>query len=208
MDLKQITPLILTFNEAPNIARTLRKLEWAHEVVVVDSLSTDATQTLVRGFSNTRLVERPFDNHTAQWNFGIEQISTSFVLALDADYVFSTELLDEIRALVPNDVAAWFAPFRYCIEGHPLRAALYPKRAVLFRRESCHYEPDGHTQLLKINGPTAELLGFIDHDDRKPLSRWLVSQQKYAALEVTKLLHAPRPPKCLTDSGMLYRSGS
>ena len=37
----EITPLILTFNEAPNLRRTLEQLAWAKEIVVVDSFSTD-----------------------------------------------------------------------------------------------------------------------------------------------------------------------
>ena len=28
----QITPLILTFNEAPNLRRTLEKLKWARKI--------------------------------------------------------------------------------------------------------------------------------------------------------------------------------
>jgi glycosyltransferase involved in cell wall biosynthesis len=44
--LNQITPLILTFNEAPNIARTLSKLAWARDVVIVDSHSTDGTREI------------------------------------------------------------------------------------------------------------------------------------------------------------------
>ena len=39
----RITPVILTFNESPNIARTLGKLAWAGDVIVVDSHSDDDT---------------------------------------------------------------------------------------------------------------------------------------------------------------------
>ncbi|MFN5855908.1 MAG: glycosyltransferase, partial [Pseudanabaenaceae cyanobacterium] len=41
--IEQIQPLILTYNEAPNIARTLAKLSWAKRIVVIDSFSTDET---------------------------------------------------------------------------------------------------------------------------------------------------------------------
>lgn len=188
----KITPLILTYNEAPNLRRTLEQLFWAQDIVVLDSFSTDETVAIARSFPNVRLVQRPFDNHTDQWNFGVASVRTRFVLALDADYVLTPELGQEMQNLsLEGGVVAWFARFRYCINGRPLRAALYPRRAVLFDREFCHYEQDGHTQSLKINGPAAELSGYIDHDDRKPLTRWLVSQQRYAALEVTKLLHTP-----------------
>jgi hypothetical protein len=47
--------------------------------------------------------------------------------------------------------------------------------------------PDGHTQILSIPGSTAHLKTRIDHDDRKPLTRWFSSQDKYAKLEANKL---------------------
>src|SRR5690606_27984135 len=40
---------------------------------------------------------------------------------------------------------------------------------------------------------------FIDHDDRKPLSRWLASQDKYMVLEVQKLLNTPMHQLSRTD---------
>ena len=67
----EITALILTFNEAPNIARTLQKLVWVRQVIVLDSFSTDETEKIARGFANVTFIQRQFDNHTAQWNFGL-----------------------------------------------------------------------------------------------------------------------------------------
>ena len=48
--LDQITPLILTYNEAPNIGRTLEQLTWARDIVVVDSFSTDDTVEIASSF--------------------------------------------------------------------------------------------------------------------------------------------------------------
>ncbi|MFM6156121.1 MAG: glycosyltransferase, partial [Sphaerospermopsis kisseleviana] len=45
--LEQITPLILTYNEAPNIDRTLEKLTWAQTIIVIDSYSTDQTLEII-----------------------------------------------------------------------------------------------------------------------------------------------------------------
>jgi hypothetical protein len=84
-----------------------------------------------------------------------------------------------------------YAGFRYCILGKPLRASLYPPRAVLFRRDRCRYEADGHTQRLIVRGRSASMTAKIDHDDRKPLDRWLASQNEYARLEADKLLSQP-----------------
>ena len=187
----ELTALVLTYNEAPNLRRTLEQLAWLREVVVMDCFSTDETEAIAKSFPNVRFIQRAFDNHTAQWNFGVDNCATPWVLALDADYVLSDELGCELQSLAPaNDTTACFARFKFCIHGHPLRASLYPPRAVLFRRDRCRYEPDGHTQLLRISGPTAELTGVILHDDRKPLSRWLWAQSRYTDLEVEKLTAA------------------
>src|ERR1044072_4263961 len=101
--LDQITRLILTYNEAPNIARALGRLSWAREVVVVDSYSADETVEIAKSFPNVRLVQRAFDSHRNQWEFGLKEtdISTPWVLALDADYVVTDELIEELRRLQP-----------------------------------------------------------------------------------------------------------
>lgn len=192
MNLAEITPIVLTFDEEANIARCLEKLTWAAEVLVLDSFSTDRTATIAGGFSNVRFEKRAFDDHTTQWNHALSLCKTPWVLSLDADYVVEKELTDEIRALRPTDeVVAYFARFRYCIMGRPLRASLYPPRALLFRRGSCSYIEDGHTQLLSVHGSSGEFSTEVLHDDRKSLGRWLQSQFKYAELEATHLLRSP-----------------
>ena len=187
-----ITVLVLTFNEAPNIQRTLKQLSWARDILIVDSFSTDDTLNIVQSFPRVRVVQRRFDTHSTQWNFGLDQCESTWVLALDADYVLDPALVQQLEAFAPqSEMAAYFARFRYCIAGRTLRAALYPPRPVLFRKDICRYEQDGHTQRLRIGGNTGWLRGHIIHDDRKPLARWLESQRKYASLEADKLLRAP-----------------
>lgn len=187
-----ITPVVLTFNEAPNLGRTLARLTWAREVVVLDSLSTDETLSIARTYPNVRIAQRTFDTHVSQWNAGVGDCRTDWVLSLDADYVLSPELVEELKAWRPQpDVDAYFCRFRYCIEGQPLRGSLYPPRAVLFQPARCRYVQDGHTQRLHVPGKSGWLKHVILHDDRKPLSRWLASQGRYATLEAEKLLSTP-----------------
>ena len=194
--LSRITPLILTYNEEANIGRTVDKLDWAKTVIVVDSGSTDATLSILSGFPNVQVFQRPFDNHASQWNWGLREcgIVTDWVLALDADYVLSEALISEIGSLVPRDsTSAYQASFRYCIAGKPLRGSLYPPVSVLYRREHASYIQDGHTQRLRVTGAVARLVGLIDHDDRKPLERWFAAQMRYARLEVDLLWSRPMP---------------
>lgn len=194
MDLSTITPLILTWNEEPNLARCLAGLAWAEKVIVVDSGSTDDSLAICAEFPNVEVVVRPFDNHTAQWNYGLDAVPTRWVLSLDADYMIHEDFVRELTGLpeAPAE-SAFYARFRYLVHGRPLRGTLYPPRAVLYDRDKCRYVADGHTQMLAIEGASGHLASTIDHDDRKPLSRWLDSQIKYARLEAEKLESESHP---------------
>ena len=186
----EITGLVLTFNEAPNIERTLSKLSWLPLVIVVDSHSNDGTAALAARFPNVRVITRAFTTHAEQWNFGLEQsgAAAEWVLALDADYVLSDALVEEIRGLnPPADVQGFSAAFQYCIDGQPLRGAAYPPVTVLYRRAQARYEQDGHTQRVRVNGRVAPLAAPILHDDRKSLTHWLGAQIRYMELEAKKL---------------------
>src|SRR5262245_13440885 len=108
--LDQITPLILTYNEAPNIARTLEGVRWAKDIVVVDSLSSDDTVEIARLFPQVSVFQRAFDSHRNQWEFGLKEtgITSPWVLALDADYGVSDELIEELKNLTPNGTTAGY----------------------------------------------------------------------------------------------------
>jgi len=200
--LHNITPVILTYNEEANIERTLNGLWWAKDIVIVDSYSSDLTCDLIAKYSQTRPVRRRFDNHATQWNFAIEEtgIATEWILALDADYLVSREFAAELATLRPTtDCSAYRADFTYCVFGRPLRGTLYPGITILFRAGRGRYRQAGHTQRLEIKGTVENLREKILHDDRKTLSRWLVSQQKYAALESNYLVTTPLNQLRLTD---------
>lgn len=200
--LSQITPVILTLDEAPNLPRTLDALAWAADIVVVDGLSTDGTVEIAREYPNVRLFSRTFDQHARQWNFAISEtgIRSEWVLALDADYVVSEALVKELDALSPPaEVKGYRTSFQYCIDGIALRGSVYPPIVTLFRRRVGHYVQDGHTQRLVLEGPIGRLSAPIRHDDRKPLSRWLGSQIRYSALEAEKLSTAASGQLSMAD---------
>jgi glycosyltransferase involved in cell wall biosynthesis len=194
MELQNITPVVLSLNEAPNIERTLERLTWAKRVLLLDSGSTDATLELAARFPNVDARYRKFDGLASQWSHALEQsgIDTEWVLALDADYILGEGFVDELRALTPGPQQHGFAAsFVYCVEGIALRGSLYPPVTVLYRRRHAHYRQDGHTQRIVVDGEVGALKTRIAHDDRKPLSRWLASQAGYAKLEAQKILSTP-----------------
>lgn len=191
--MEQVTPLLITYNEAPNIARVLAKLHWATQIVVVDSGSNDVTLDILRGFPNVSVVSNPFSDFATQCNFGLEQIATPWVLSLDADYELSDEFIREIAEAIADDrMAGYQARFVYRIYGCPLRGSLYPPRTVLYRPELAKYQNEGHGHRVAVAGDIGKIHGVIYHDDRKPLSRWVSSQLRYAHEEADYLLRSPR----------------
>jgi glycosyltransferase involved in cell wall biosynthesis len=191
--LDKITPVIITFNEEANLHRTLSALDWAAEVLVVDSGSTDGTLSICADHANVRVVRNPFENFAAQCNFALRQeISGAWILSMDADYVLSKELIQELKQLQPPTcVHAYKISFRYMIGGEPLRGSLYPARTCLYRQGSAHYRQDGHAHKVVINGMIESLSNVIFHDDRKPYIRWITAQKKYARQEAKKLRSTP-----------------
>jgi glycosyltransferase involved in cell wall biosynthesis len=116
-----ITPLVVTLDEAPNIARTLDKLTWARRIVVVDSGSVDGTIKIVNRYPQVDRFDRPFDSFAEQCNFGLAQVRTDWVLSLDADYELSDDLVRELAELKPQTAAGFRASFVYRIDGQSLR---------------------------------------------------------------------------------------
>ena len=191
--LDQITPLIITYNEAPNIRRTLDKLVWARRIMVIDSGSTDETLEILRAYRQVTVIQHPFKDFADQCNFGLMQIASHWVLSLDADYELSDELVREMKNLEPADkIVGYRVRFVYRIYGNPLRGTLYPPRIVLYRKALAAYRNEGHGHRVFVDGDVLELNGLIFHDDRKPLARWLSSQKRYAREEARYLVETRR----------------
>ena len=198
-----ITPVILTRDEEPNIARTLGQLTWAGEVVVVDSFSTDATAEIARGFPNVRLFERAFDGHAKQWTFAQQQVRTPWFLSLDADYFLPEAFVRELASLEPDAVRGFRASFRYAVGGKPLRASLYPPRIVLAATPHATFWQDGHTQRISVDGDIGDLREPILHDDRKDFRSFVARQKRYMVAEAEKL--RLRDPRALGLAGRVRK---
>jgi glycosyltransferase involved in cell wall biosynthesis len=184
--LDQITPVLLTQDEAENIRCTLSKLTWANDIVVVDSGSTDGTLQILAEFSHVRVFHRPFDTHASQWRYAVNEtaIATPWVLRLDADYIVTDALINELARLDPYaPVNGYRIAFDYAIFSRRLISSLYPPKTVLLRKGHFSVWDRGHTEAWTVEGDVATLKGRIVHDDWKRTGPWVRSQIRYMERE-------------------------
>jgi len=178
---------IITMNEEVNLARTLASVQFADEVVVLDSGSTDRTLEIARSF-DAKVYFEPWKGFAAQKNSAIEKCSGTWILSLDADEELTFELQQEIRRLLNHDPAA----DAYLIKRRNLflnrwmqHGGYYPDPKLrLFRRHSANFAPPArfterpvhetiafegnletlHHDLIHHAYPTIE--SYIEHMDR------------------------------------------
>jgi glycosyltransferase involved in cell wall biosynthesis len=195
MGLDDVTPVLLTYNEERNIGRTLRALAWAKDVVVLDSGSQDRTRSIATAFPNVRWHERSFDNHGAQWRHALmgTAISSSFVLALDADMIVTDAFVEELeKTFLAGDYDGGLVPLEYWAIGRPLHGSICPAQVRVLKLTSADITQPGHSQAFAVRGRVYEFRAPVRHDDRKSVEHWVQSQLRYSRLEQDRLRRGER----------------
>ena len=97
MRLRSISAVILTKNEESNIKYCLDSIKRISNVYIVDSGSADSTIDVCKTFG-AQVFFHAYANHADQWRWALDNlpITTPWILALDADFVVTGELLDRI----------------------------------------------------------------------------------------------------------------
>ena len=79
--------IILTYNEELNIENCLQGVaDWAGEILIVDSYSTDKTLEIVKKYG-CKVVQHSFENQAQQFNWALDNldIKNEWILRLEAD---------------------------------------------------------------------------------------------------------------------------
>lgn len=188
--------LVLTHNEADNIAACLLSLRGARRVVVLDSGSTDGTREYVGDLGGrVELVERPFDSFAGQRNHGLETCfePDEWVLHLDADERVTRKLHAEIAALRPPDeCVAYNVASLTWFRGRPVpRASAFPVyQTRLTRAGAFRFVEVGHGQKAPRElGALPRLRNPYRHDPiSKGLADWMARHNRYSTLEAEERL--------------------
>ncbi len=191
--MKQLSVVIITYNEQQNIQACLDSVRWADEIVVVDCFSTDDTVKACLEYTQ-KVFQRPWPGYGMQKNFGIEQATYEWILILDADERITEMLRDEIKEMMSQEnmeSVGYHIPRRNFWYGKWIRwAGMYPDYQLrLFKKSAGRYNDVAVHENLILNGPTAHLNNSMDHfterlvsDHFKKFSRYT----SYAAVEKAK----------------------
>jgi glycosyltransferase involved in cell wall biosynthesis len=191
-----VSVLLLTYNEAANLPRCLAALAWCDDVVVVDSGSTDATVSIAESHG-ARVLTRPFDDFSAQRNFGLDAggLRHDWVLHLDADEVVTDAFVAALRALVPPPgIYGCRVPSKMMFRGRWLRhAGMYPSYQVrLGHRERLRFRQVGHGQREDLAPEQLDTFGepYLHYSFSHGMRHWLERHVRYAADEARELMIA------------------
>jgi len=107
-----LSVVVITFNNADTLERCLAAVDWADEIIVLDSGSSDATLDIAARHG-ARIATHPFDDYGPQKQRAIDSASHDWILNLDADEVLSPGTREVIeQALVAPAVAGFRLPRR------------------------------------------------------------------------------------------------
>jgi len=97
----KLSAVIITYNEEEHIEKCLASLIGVtDEIIVVDSFSTDNTETICRKY-NVNFIQHKFEGYIEQKNYAIDQAKHDYILSLDGDEALSEELKDSILKVKP-----------------------------------------------------------------------------------------------------------
>ena len=98
LTLEKISVFVTTYNNERTLAACLESVKWADEIVVLDSLSNDATLEIAQGYG-CRIFQHPFMGYSKQKQMALNHTTHRWVLLLDSDEALALPLQEEIKRL-------------------------------------------------------------------------------------------------------------
>jgi glycosyltransferase involved in cell wall biosynthesis len=187
MDDITIGVVVIAKDEADRIGRLLKSVDFADEIVVVDSGSTDDTRHICRD-AGARVVSRPWQGFVAQKQIALALATSDWVLNLDADEEVTPELAREALAAVrgaPEDVHGYDMPRLSRYLGRWIRhGGWYPDRKLRLVRRGCAQwtGTDLHERLV-VDGRVGRLTAPLHHHVYRSISDQVQTIDRYSGIQ-------------------------
>jgi glycosyltransferase involved in cell wall biosynthesis len=180
-----ISAIVTTLNEIDFIEDCLRSVEWADEIYLIDSFSTDGTVELIRSkFPRVRLEQRQYLGAASQKNYAIDRAAHDWIFYIDADERVTNELREEIvRTLEgPLDLWAYSVGRRNFMLGEEVRYSGLQRDRVtrLFHRKHARYPNRRVHADLVVDGATGRLEHKMLHFYVRSFDHMIAKMTRYA----------------------------
>ncbi|MFW6135028.1 MAG: glycosyltransferase family 2 protein [Elusimicrobiota bacterium] len=183
---RKISAIIPVYNEEDNILDCINSVQWADEILVADSFSTDKTLEIVKNIPKTRIIQREYKYSTSQKNWAIPQAKYDWILIVDADERVPKELSKEIKNAVNSNghqdlIVAFRIRRNNYFLGKKIRYSGWQNDNVirLFKKENARYEDKYVHGKLIVDGKTGELKNRLEHYTIKTINEYLNKIEKY-----------------------------
>jgi glycosyltransferase involved in cell wall biosynthesis len=194
-----LSVLVPVKNEAANLRDCLASVSFAQEIVVVDSGSTDGTQTIAEA-SGARIIQFAWNGKLPRkTNWALENVpwQNEWLLIIDADERITPELEREIRqAICRNDVDGFYLNRRFWfLDGWINHCGYFPSWNLrLFRHRFGRYEqieigndiPSGDNEVhehVLLNGRIEYLPAPMEHYAFPDIATFIEKHDRYSSWE-------------------------
>lgn len=183
---------VITKNEAPNIEACLRSVQFADQIVVLDSGSTDDTVHIARSLGAEVSTSLDWQGFGVQKNRALALANSDWVLSLDADERLSPELQAEIRAVLDApafDAYSFPRLSSYCGQ-YMHHSGWYPDRVTrLFRRQAAQFSDDLVHERIVTSSIVGKLQCQLLHESYRSFEAVLDKTNRYSSAGAQSLLN-------------------
>ena len=144
--MNKLSVYIIAFNEEEKIGQALQSVEWADEIIVADSYSTDRTADIAKEYG-AKVVQISFKGFGELRNKAIGMCSHEWIFSLDSDERCTISAKEEIQKIINSkqSLDAYYVPRRNYFMGKWIRhSGFYPdfRQPQLFRKGALKFKND------------------------------------------------------------------
>lgn len=180
---QKISAIVPAYNEENNIEDCLNSLNWADELIVVDSFSDDKTVFIAKKYTD-KIIQHEYSYSAAQKNWIIPQASYEWIILVDADERVSPKLRDEILKLLekgPPKNAYWICRKNFFLGKEIKHCGWHKDKVIRFFTKGHRYEDVRlHAEILTPRGQTGTLNGKLIHYSYRNLDDYLIKLRRYS----------------------------
>jgi glycosyltransferase involved in cell wall biosynthesis len=189
-EIQKISILLPTFNVESTVRCTLKSVEWADEIIVIDSFSDDDTIKIATEYG-ARVFQHEYINSAKQKNWAIQHCSNEWIFQIDSDEILEEKAEGIIRNAIKNageNIHCFKMPRKNHVLGKWVKYGLYPDwQYRLFRKEYGKWrDREVHSRIV-VPGEVETLETPLIHHGMPNISKQLSNLDRYTRYEADEL---------------------